>query len=67
MLAEWARCSGIYVTVLGQVAFYERAGFSAARAARLTSPYPVAQTLIAGPGDDAPEAGLIYPAAFATH
>lgn len=67
MLAEWARRSGTYVTVLGQVAFYERAGFSAARAERLTSPYPVSHTLIAGPGEDAPEAELIYQAAFAAH
>ncbi|MCQ0093917.1 GNAT family N-acetyltransferase [Roseovarius sp. M141] len=64
MLAEWARRSGTYVAVLGQVPFYERAGFNATRASRLTTPYPVAQTLIAGPGEDAPQAALSYPAAF---
>ena len=63
-LAEWARLSQQHVVVLGQVEFYERAGFSAARAARLTSPYPIENTLLAGPGSDAPEATLIYPKAF---
>ncbi|MCZ4352501.1 N-acetyltransferase [Roseovarius aestuarii] len=64
MLAEWARLSETYVVVLGQVPFYSRAGFSAERAARLISPYPVAHTLLAGPGEDAPELALIYPKAF---
>lgn len=64
MLTEWARLSGTRVVVLGQVPFYERAGFSAAGAARLTSPYPVEHTLLAGAGTDAPDATLIYPAAF---
>jgi len=63
-LAEWARLSGQYVVVLGEVAFYARAGFRADRAARLTSPFPVAHMLLAGPGKEAPEAGLIYPRAF---
>jgi putative acetyltransferase len=66
MLAEWARRSETYVVVLGQVPFYTRAGFDAERAARLSSPYPVAQTLLAGPGDEVPEATLIYPKAFQT-
>ena len=52
------------VVVLGSVPFHERAGFSAARAAKLRSPYPIENTLLASPGDDAPEATLIYPAAF---
>ena len=56
---------GQTVTVLGNPDFYSRCGFSQSRAARLTSPYPVAHTLIAGPGEDAPETTLIYPAAFA--
>ena len=64
LITEWARISGTTVVVLGQVPFYERAGFSAARAARLTSPYPIAHTLLAGPGTDAPEATLTYPRAF---
>lgn len=65
MVSEWARIAGRRVVVLGDVAFYERAGFSGARAARLTSPYPIAHTLLAGPGEDAPEGELIYPKAFA--
>ena len=52
------------IVVLGSVPFYESAGFSAARARNLRSPYPVAHTLLAGPGDDAPEATLAYPPAF---
>lgn len=65
MLSEWARLSETYVVVLGQVAFYERAGFSQARAQGLTSPYPLAHTMIAGPGADVPVAALQYPKAFA--
>ncbi len=64
MLTEWARLSGAKVVVLGQVTFYERAGFSAPRAARLTSPYPIANTLLAGPGTETPEEALVYPVAF---
>jgi putative acetyltransferase len=64
MLSEWARISGSYVVVLGQAAFYERGGFSQDRAARLTSPYPIKNTLLAGPGTDAPQATLQYAKAF---
>jgi putative acetyltransferase len=64
LITEWARISGTYVVVLGQVGFYERAGFSAARAAKLTTPYPVGNTLLAGPGSDVPETTLVYPPAF---
>lgn len=64
MLGEWARISGSHVVVLGQVGFYERGGFSQARAARLTSPYPINHTLLAGPGTEAPQETLIYPKAF---
>ncbi len=64
MLSEWARLSDTRVVVLGQVGFYERAGFSAARAAHLTSPYPSENLLLAGLGEDAPEATLVYPKAF---
>lgn len=63
-LSEWARLSQQVIVVLGDVPFYERAGFSQARAARLNSPYPVEHTLLAGPGEDVPEARLIYPRAF---
>ncbi|MCB1343594.1 MAG: N-acetyltransferase [Pseudooceanicola sp.] len=64
LIAEWARISGTTVVVLGHAGFYGKAGFSAARAARLTSPYPVDHTLLAGPGADAPAAALVYPKAF---
>jgi putative acetyltransferase len=64
LLSEWARISRCHVVVLGQVAFYERAGFSHARAARLTSPFPVSKTMLAGPGADAPRVTLKYPKAF---
>lgn len=64
LVAEWARLSGRFLVVLGDVAFYERAGFSAARARNLTSPYPIDHTLLAGPGDTAPREQLIYPRAF---
>ncbi|WP_137699851.1 GNAT family N-acetyltransferase [Marimonas lutisalis] len=64
LLTEWARISGNTVVVLGEVGFYERGGFSQARAARLSSPYPVEHTLLAGPGSDVPEAELVYPTAF---
>jgi putative acetyltransferase len=66
LLSEWARLSGCYVVVLGQPGFYERAGFSLERAVKLTSPYPVTNTLLAGPGADVPEQTLIYPKAFET-
>ena len=66
LVSEWARLSGCYVVVLGQPGFYARAGFSLARAAKLTSPYPVTNTLLAGPGADVPEQTLIYPKAFET-
>ena len=52
------------IVVLGEPGFYSRAGFSLDRARNLTSPFPVDHTLLAGPGTDAPEAALIYPAAF---
>jgi len=64
MAAEWARLSKTMIVVLGDVSFYERAGFSAARAAKLTSIYPVDNLLLAGPGTDAPEKTLVYPSSF---
>lgn len=63
MLTEWARLSETTIVVLGSVEYYERAGFSAARAARLTSPYPINHTMLAG-GTGTPEQTLIYPKAF---
>lgn len=64
MTAEWAKLSKTMIVVLGAMPFYERAGFSAAWAARLTSPYPVEHLLLAGPGVDAPEKALVYPSSF---
>ncbi|WP_254054535.1 GNAT family N-acetyltransferase [Roseovarius sp. EL26] len=64
MLTAWAQASRNTVVVLGQVGFYGRAGFNAERAAKLTSPYPIEHTLLAGPGEDVPEKELIYPKAF---
>lgn len=52
------------LVVLGEPAFYARCGFSLERAARLTSPYPISHTLIARPGENIPEAALVYPPAF---
>ncbi|WP_422033123.1 GNAT family N-acetyltransferase [Roseovarius sp.] len=63
-LAEWARLTRQYVVVLGQVEFYEKAGFRKDRAAKLTSPYPLEHTLLAGPGEDAPAQALRYPKPF---
>ena len=64
MLSEWARITGSYVVVLGQPEFYARGGFSLERAAKLSTPYPITQTLLAGPGADVPQETLIYPKAF---
>ncbi|MBV1903874.1 MAG: N-acetyltransferase [Marinosulfonomonas sp.] len=52
------------ICVLGKVTFYERQGFSRARAAQMRSPYPIGSTMLAGPGDDSAQGELIYPAAF---
>jgi putative acetyltransferase len=52
------------LVVLGKPSFYARCGFSLERAARLTSPYPIANTLIARAGDDNPVETLVYPPAF---
>lgn len=59
-----AAIKGQTVVVLGNPVFYARCGFSQARARGLTSPYPIPNTLIFGPGDDIPTAQLVYPAAF---
>ena len=63
-LTAWASAAQLTVVVLGEARLYEKAGFSAARAARLTSPYPVEHTLLAGPGEDAPQVTLSYPKTF---
>ena len=64
LTAAWAQAAGQTLVVLGEPGFYARAGFSADRAARLTSPFPVSHTLIARPGSDIPAETLRYPAAF---
>jgi putative acetyltransferase len=63
-LTEWARLSKSTVVVLGEVPFYERTGFSAKSAARLTTPYPLSHTMLAGCGDAVPVETLIYPKPF---
>lgn len=59
---------GQTVVVLGKPSFYGRCGFSSSRAAGLTSPYPLQNTLISGPRTDSPTDNpsqtLIYPTAF---
>ncbi|SLN14144.1 Acetyltransferase (GNAT) family protein [Roseivivax jejudonensis] len=64
MLSAWTVAAGQTVVVLGEPGFYERCGFSVARARNLTSPYPVAHTALARPGQDAPTATLTYPKAL---
>ncbi len=63
MLTEWARLTRTPVVVLGEQAFYGKAGFSNAAAAKLASPYPVAHMGIVGV-DGVPAQTLIYPPAF---
>ena len=63
-VAKLAAIKGQTLVVLGKPSFYTRCGFSHPRAARLTSPYRADHTLIARPGDDSPEAPLIYPGSF---
>ncbi len=55
---------GQTVAVLGEPAFYARAGFSAERAAGLTATHGPQPILLAGPGTDVPVATLMFPAAF---
>ena len=50
--------------VLGEPGFYARAGFDTARAAALRAPYPLEYLSILRPGDDVPQARLVYPEAF---
>lgn len=63
-LTSWAVAAGQWIVVLGEPSFYGRCGFALERAARLTSPYPITHTLLAGPGDTVPEEKLTYPEAF---
>lgn len=52
------------IVVLGKTSFFGRYGFSLERAQKLTSPYPLSQTLILRHGQDSPAETLIYPKAF---
>jgi putative acetyltransferase len=63
MLSEWARLTKTPVVVLGNPDFYEKAGFSRALAADLTTPYPIEFTMLAGV-ETPPKETLIYPDAF---
>jgi len=63
MLSEWARISKTPIVVLGNPDFYEKAGFDRGLAAKLTSPYPVENTMMAGIDAALPKT-LIYPDAF---
>ena len=60
MLTEWARITQTPVVVLGEPAFYEKAGFSRKGAAALTGPYPIDHTMVCGLAG-APAQDLIYP------
>ena len=63
-LSEWALRSETPIVVLGHPAFYERAGFSRAKAAQLTGPYPIDHTMLAGIDKPAKPQALVYPAPF---
>ncbi|MFQ1699167.1 GNAT family N-acetyltransferase [Loktanella agnita] len=65
MLTEWARLTRTPVVVLGQPAFYEKAGFSKEQASRLRSPYPPEYILLASCAGGQPAETLVYPTAFA--
>lgn len=64
MLTEWAKHSQNTIVVLGAPAFYERAGFSRARAQNLTSPYPIEHTMIVNADQDSPTETLVYAKPF---
>lgn len=63
LIAEWARITATPLVVVGPRGFYEKAGFSHAKAQGLETPYPLEATMIAGI-EGAPYERLIYPAAF---
>jgi putative acetyltransferase len=56
---------GRTLVVLGDPEFYRRAGFYSERAAGLVTPQDRGVVLIARPGEDVPEARLVWPDAFA--
>ncbi len=63
MLTEWSRLTQSPIVVVGNPAFYEKAGFSTASAATLTSPYPRSHTMVSGV-TGAPVQTIVYPSAF---
>ncbi len=63
MLSEWSRLTQSPIVVLGELAFFERAGFSRGGAVNLTSPYPLDHTMVCGVAA-APAQDLVYPAPF---
>ena len=64
LVENFCERQGRVMVVLGRVAFYERAGFSQARAAGLCSPYGTAHMMLAGPGPEVPDETLVYTPAF---
>lgn len=64
LLREYGTDAPDTIVVVGKPSFFERAGFSSARAQKLITPYPVKFTLIARPGNDIPSEKLVYPPAF---
>ena len=63
-LSAWADQTQTIIAVLGEPAFYAKAGFVASAAAALTSPFPIDHTSLAGAGAKVPQQTLSYPAAF---
>jgi putative acetyltransferase len=63
-LSAWADQTQTIIAVLGEPAFYAKAGFVASAAAALTSPFPIDHTSLAGAGAKVPQQNLSYPAAF---
>ncbi|MEM9242160.1 MAG: N-acetyltransferase [Pseudomonadota bacterium] len=63
-LTSWAKAANQWIVVLGEPSFYGQCGFDLCRAADLASPYPITDTLLAGPGDTVPKDTLTYAKAF---
>ncbi len=64
MLTEWARLTQTPVVVLGNPEFYEKAGFSREKAAKLQTRYSIENTMLAGVDASVQAQQLVYPAAF---
>ena len=63
MLTEWSRITMTPLVVLGDPAFYGKAGFSRAGAVNLTGPYPNDHTMVCGV-TGAPAEALVYSKPF---